>query len=63
MDEIHFAQLRKPWKDDSLVNTNKRYGFNHGFKLVPHPQCMSAFILLFVIKCSLPVLSGRIELN
>ena len=31
MDEMHFAPPKKPWNDDSPVNTNKRYGFNHSF--------------------------------
>ena len=26
-----FALPEKPWNGDSPVNTNKRYGFNHGF--------------------------------
>ena len=36
------APPKKPCNDDSPVNTNKRYGFNHGFKVVRtdlvHPQ-------------------------
>ena len=41
VNEIHFAPPKKPWSDDSSVNTNKRYGFNHGFQVVQdivHPQ-------------------------
>ena len=30
--EIHFAPPKKPWNNDSPVNTNKRHGFNLGFK-------------------------------
>ena len=40
MDEIHFAPPKKPWNDDSPVNTNKQWFF-HGFKTVQnfvHPQ-------------------------
>ena len=37
------APPKRPWRDDSPANTNKRYGFNHGFQLVRngfrnHPQ-------------------------
>ena len=40
MDEIHFAPPKKPWTDDSLVNT-KQTRVPRGFKVVQdfvHPQ-------------------------
>ena len=40
VDEIHFAPPRKPWYDDSPVNTNQQMA-SHGFKVVQefvHPQ-------------------------
>ena len=37
------APPKEPWNDDSTVSTNKRVGFNHGFKVMReadfvHPQ-------------------------
>ena len=33
------APPKRPWRDDSPVNTNERYGFNHGFQLVRNGFC------------------------
>ena len=42
VDGLKSAPCKKPWNDDSPVNTNKRYGFNPGSKWCEldfvHPQ-------------------------
>ena len=49
MDGQNTAPPQKPWNDDCLVNTNKLYGFNHGFQAVRngfrnHPQYHCFFL-------------------
>ena len=55
------APPKKPWKDDSLVNTNKRYGFNHSFQVVRNgfrPSDMSQESC-HLLRCLLGIVTSR----